>query len=271
MNEFKEAFDWRKALREHRKQRGISQPEVARRAGLSVSTVKACETGDRRPSPGALQAIIAAIGIPVEDANPIRAGAGYAIDWKAILNERYEPRDLDALAEEVEHYAWPVFVTNQATDLMCANRAFRRVVGIDPRVRLPDKLAWNFLAHASDPAFADRLDNWDESTSFMLGIAKADPRYAINLERPTPYLTEPLRKFLEGDPGYIRRVLGLWEQATAVPHTTRMRYAVRYRIEGAALLSFACTMHVADIWQELSWHDWVPADAATMAALESLC
>ena len=184
--------------------------------------------------------------------------------------ERYEHRDLDALAEEVEQYAWPVFVTNQATDLMCANKAFRRVVGIDPHVRLPDKLEWNFLSQASNSAFAGRLESWDESVSFMLGIAKGDPRYAINLERPTPFLIEPLRKFLEGDPIYIRRVLGLWEQAKPVPHTTRMRYPIRYRIETGDLLTFTCTMHVADIWQELSWHDWVPNDAATIAALESL-
>ncbi len=270
MNEFKDAFDWRTSLREHRKLRRLSQPEVARRSGLSVSAVKSYESGDRHPSPETLQAIIDAIGIPVEDANPILGGAGYAIDWQELLNARYEHRNLDALAGEVERYAWPVFVTNQATDLMCANKAFRRVVSIDPHVQLPDKLEWNFLAQASNPAFASRLESWDESVSFMLGIAKADPRFAINLERPTPFLSEALRKFLNGDPRYIGRLLGLWEAAKPVPHTTRMRYPIRYRIETGDLLSFICTMHVADIWQELSWHDWVPADAPTIVALESL-
>ncbi len=268
MNDFREAFDWRRALREYRKKRGLSQPEVARRAGLSVSAVKAYENGDRHPSPETLSAIIVALGMTVEDANPIRAGAGYAIDWQEILNERYEPRDAEWLSNEVEQYAWPVFVTNQASDVICANRTFRSVVGMDAALRLPDKEHWNFLARASDAAFADRMENWDESTRFMLGIAKGDSRWAINLERPTPFLAEALRRFLEGDPAYIRRMLGLWEQAEPVPHTMRMHYRIRWRLTPDELLRFECTMHAADIWQELSWHDWVPADAATWTALE---
>lgn len=104
MNEFKDTFDWRTSLREHRKRRRLSQPEVARRSGLSVSAVRSYENGDRHPSPEALQAIIDAIGIPVEGANPIRAGAGYAIDWREILHEKYAPRPIEWCADEVARY-----------------------------------------------------------------------------------------------------------------------------------------------------------------------
>lgn len=266
MNEFRETLDWRRALRAYRTDRHLSQPEVARRAGVSLAAVKAYENGDRHPSPQALNSIIDALGMPVDDANPIRAGAGYAVDWEKILNDRYDPRDLDALAEEVERYPWPVFVTNQATDLICANRAFRRVIGMDMATRLPDKKNWNFLARASDPSFAGRMENWDAVMTFMIGIAKADTRYAVNLERPTAFLGEALRRFLEGDPVYIRRILGLWDAAPLVRHTTRMRYAIHWRHDTGALMRFSCTMHVADIWQELSWHDWIPDDAATLEA-----
>lgn len=214
--------------------------------------------------------MIQALGIPVEDANPILAGAGYAIDWRDILNQRYEPRDLDSLAEEVEQYRWPVFVTNEAADLLCANRTCRLLVGIDPHVHLPDKLQWNFLSRASDPEYARRLESWDESVSFMIGLAKGETRRDINLERPAPPTAEPLRRFLEGDPRYITRMLGLWGSAAPVPHTTRMHYPVRYRREDGDLLRFTATMHVADIWQGLSWHDWVPDDAETWQALNRL-
>jgi len=32
-------------------------------------------------------------------------------------------------------------------------------------------------------------------------------------------------------------------------------------------MSFTATMHVADVWQELSWHDWVPLDVDTIRLL----
>lgn len=111
------------------------------------------------------------------------------------------------------------------------------------------------------------MENWDEAMGFMIGLARADTRHAVNLERPTPLLAEPLRRFLEGDPAYIRRILGLWDPAPSVPHTTRMRYAMRWRHDSGVLMTFSCTMHVADIWQELSWHDWIPDDAATLEAV----
>ena len=177
--------------------------------------------------------------------------------------------NLDALTDEVERYARPVFVTNEATDLLCANRTFRRVVGMDLATRLPDKTNWNFLGRASDPTFAGRIDNWEEAMGFMVDIAKADAR-GVNLERPTPFLGEPLRRFLEGDPSYIRRILGLWEIAAPVPHTTRMSYAMRWRHEDGTVMRFSCTMHVADIWQEWSWHDWIPEDGSTIDAISNL-
>jgi hypothetical protein len=32
-------------------------------------------------------------------------------------------------------------------------------------------------------------------------------------------------------------------------------------------MRFTATMHVADVWQELSWHDWVPEDEETLGLL----
>lgn len=50
MNESVAPHDWRAALRAQRTRRELSQPEVARRAGLSVSAVKAYEVRRGRTS-----------------------------------------------------------------------------------------------------------------------------------------------------------------------------------------------------------------------------
>jgi hypothetical protein len=73
--------------------------------------------------------------------------------------------------------------------------------------------------------------------------------------------------FLQGDPAYVTRLLRLWEAAEPVAHTTRMTYPVRFRHKAGEEMSFTATMHVADLWQDLSWHDWIPTDEATVALL----
>ncbi len=74
VSEFHEAFEWRRLLREHRRRLRLSQPEVARRAELSLSAVKAYESGGRHPSREAIAAITRALGLPVEEVNRVLAG-----------------------------------------------------------------------------------------------------------------------------------------------------------------------------------------------------
>ncbi len=269
MNDLRQAFDWRGAIRDYRKLHRLSQPEVARRAGLSVSAVKAYESGARHPTLETLTAIIDAMGMPMEAGNRVRAGAGYAIDWYAILNERFVS-DPEALADEVEQFPWPVFVTNQAADLLFANRATQSVLGLDLARDLRGVGEQNFLARASDPKFAARMENWDEVITFLIGIAKGDPRYAHNLERPAAPVQDAVRKFLSGDPAYILRMLNLWDAAPPIPHRTRLRYNVRWRAGDGRTMRFLCVISVADLWDELAWHDWTPADGETWVMLDEL-
>lgn len=123
---------------------------------------------------------------------------------------------------------------------------------------------------ASDPAFIERYESWDDGAKFIAGILKAEQRWEANLDRPAPPISDAFQRFLQGDPVYITRLLKLWESIEPVDITTRMAYPVRWRAESGELLSFAATMHVAEVWQELSWHDWIPADGATQAALREL-
>ena len=263
-------FDWPSAIRQARRKRKLTRPVIAHRSGLSLSAVKAYETGARHPSREALQAIIDALGLTTDEAAPILAGAGYASNWRAIFHEAYGPRPIEWFTEQVERESWPVFVTNEASDIIAANRTFRILIDMPSSERLPGPEKWNFIAMATHTWWADRVENWDEAMSWALGLAKTGLRRQLNLERPAPWSTESYKRLLQGDPARIKRMLELWEPAEPVDHTTRMRYPVRFRHASGEILRFGAVVHVADVWQVYAWHDWIPENAETLSTVLKL-
>lgn len=263
-DELQQRFDWRSAIREYRRKRRLSQPELARHSGLSVSAVKAYENGTRHPSRETLAAIIDALGMTAGQANPVLAGAGYAANWHAIFHQAYGPRDIDWFTAEVERSPWPVSVTNEASDVIAGNRAYRLMLNIPLEERLPRPEKWNFLTMANTPYYAERMENWDEMMAFAMGLAKGHFRREVNPERPAPWTVEAYQRFLQGDPANVARLLKLWGPAEPVPYTTRMHYRVRWRHDSGQLMKFAGVMHVADVWHVFAWHDWIPEDAETL-------
>jgi hypothetical protein len=80
----------------------------------------------------------------------------------------------------------------------------------------------------------------------------------------------PLRRFLEGDPDFIRRLFSLYESAPPLRHTARVESRFEWTLEDGRPITFKALIHVADLYQELSWLDWIPETAADLAVLESL-
>lgn len=269
MDDAPEAFDWRAALRRHRVRLGISQSEVARRAGLSRSAVRAYERGDRQPSRKALEAILQAIGLTLDDANPIRGGAGFAVDWRA-LGGRYIAHPVE-LRQEADSKPWPVFITNQGSYVVHWNRAFELVWDVDVERDFPDPLTRNLLAGASITRFARCIVNYDETMAFFFGLVKGDPRWQQDLERPAPWNEDAVRRLFEGDAGELRRLLDAWERATPIMHRVRHYYRVEWRHPGdGQLLRFIGQITACDIWNDWNWQEWIPADGETWFRLESL-
>ena len=270
MDELRAGFDWRVTLRTHRRQRGISQPEIARRSGLSLSAVKAYERGDRQPSRAALDAILDAVGLSLDEGNPIRAGAGFAIDWRGVLDRRYIA-DLDDIKRQADETPWPVFITNQGSYVVHWNRAFELVWDVDVERDFPDPLSRSLLSGASIARFTRCIVNYEETMSFFLGLVKGDPREEQNLEQPAPWNQDAIQRLFEGDAGELRRLLDVWEKAEPVPHKIRHQYHVLWRHRGVGpVLRFIGQLTVCDIWNELNWQEWVPADAETSANMASL-
>jgi hypothetical protein len=80
-----------------------------------------------------------------------------------------------------------------------------------------------------------------------------------------------VRRLFAGDPGELRRLLDVWEPADPVPHKIRHQYPIVWRHRGVGpVLRFIGQLSVCDIWHDLNWQEWIPADGATWASLESL-
>ena len=262
--------DWRASLREQRVRRRLTQNDVGKLANLSAASVRAYENGSRHPTPEALGAMITAIGLTPEEAAPIRAGAGYTVDLRWLISGRYAPTDIQALAAKAERHAWPVWVTNIAGQILVANQGFRRVLGKELAAAFDsDPARRNFISSASDPLFADRLVNWDEAVGFMIGVAKGETRTEHNLERPSGYTADAITRFLQGDPAYVRRLMMLWQDTPPQPLSMRANYPWHWRALDGRVMRFTCVIHIADIWNELLWGDYIPDDAETWQILSS--
>lgn len=265
-----EAFDWIVAIKTWRDRRGMSQGALAERSGLSLGSIKSYETGARRPSKEALETLISALGVPVDEANQILGGAGYAVDWRGLFEERYAPPTVEEMADEASGVPWPVLVTNQAFDLVTANKAAQRLFEVDLTREYTGYGERNVLSRLTDDEFATRMENWDEVVTFMCGLAKADARWRTpDPGRPAPWLEEAVKRLLGGSPARIKRLMELWEAADSIPHGILRPYSVRWRHEGE-VLSFSCRMVMADIWGEMHWNEWIPEDEPTWHLVNEL-
>jgi hypothetical protein len=158
---------------------------------------------------------------------------------KRIFYERLGPYELRDLEEQTARCPWPSFVCNIAADILAANRLFFRVIGPElEQAFRADPANRNFVSSATNPSFAKRVRNWDESMRFMVGLMKGEERWEHNLERPAALLEGPTRRFLEGDPELIRRTLSLFESAPPVRHTTRMDSRFVWSLEDGREVAF---------------------------------
>ena len=262
-----QAFDWRLALRKHRRDRRMTLQEVARESGLSLAAVKAYEYGSRRPSERSLRALIDALGLPREEGNRILGGAGYAVDWYALFHERFFVPDDAAVQSELDALPWPAFITNQSFDVLKWNAAFARVLGVDIDARGDGFLQRNLLGSITEEPFARRLLNWDEVVGFMIGMMKGDPRAANEPETPAPWLQPAVSRLLGGSPARVTRLMQLWQDAPPIRPMLRHRYRVVWD-GGDGTMTFLGSFVPANLWDELQWNEWAPADAETFARLD---
>ena len=80
-----------------------------------------------------------------------------------------------------------------------------------------------------------------------------------------------MQRLFEGDPGELRRLLDVWRRPN--PSRTRSVTSTTWcggTGESGPVLRFIGQLAVCDIWNELNWQEWVPADGETWACMASL-
>jgi transcriptional regulator with XRE-family HTH domain len=257
------------ALRQFRRERRLSQAEVAVRAHMSPASVRAYESGGRHPKEQSVHALAIALGLPAEKTGKLLSAAGYALAGDPTYEFRFKGASLEELREDVQRRRWPAFVTNQGFEVVAMNDALPKLLAVTSD-RYNDPSSRNLMAGMSDASLADRLENWEEVATFMIGLAKGDPRRYRDDEPALPWLEAPFANFLGGAPARIYQFTQLWESAPPIEHGLRHVYAVRWRAGPGQVLSFKGIMLVSDLLTELHFNEWIPDDARTWRWLDEI-
>jgi transcriptional regulator with XRE-family HTH domain len=263
---------WRQKLREVRRRVGISQRDTAERAGLSQESIRAYETGRRRPTREGLRTILQALEATAYEANDILEAAGFTTPSTMFPDNEY-PNYFFSVAElqaEVELVEWPEFVLDNANELVAANASAQALWGIDfaHERETRTRAQLNLLSVASQQGFTDRIVNWDECVATLAAVFKGRPVNPASLDEPDPYFSEVLREFADGDPAFLARLVQIWVMTPARDAKVRWNYRVIWRDEEFGDMRFRSVVGTASEPGGLSFNDWHPLDADTWGVLE---
>jgi putative transcriptional regulator len=263
-----EEGNWSDGIRGARRAAGLTQRALAELTGISLQTVRAYERRRRHPSRAHLVAMLDVLRTERGERNRILSEAGFAPDGMAL---RPPVPDLlfseDEAAREIERYGWPVFVTDEFARMVGANQPAQRLWRVDLSRELLDPAERNMLTALANPRIADHIANWDEVASVVASVFKGHHRGGEDIEQPSPYFRAVLDRFAAGDARYVSRFAAIWRDAPAPPHKTRWSYEVAWR-HPHGLLRFQSFASSANEPDGLAFHDWIPLDGATWAALD---
>ena len=263
---------WRDTLRDARRRIGLSQIGLARLAGLSAETVRAYENARRMPRREHLITLLRALDAPLDVANDILEGAGFAPEPTLFPLDEFPDFffTIDELQTEVERVPWIEFVVNEQIELVAANTAAQAVWDVDFRHERHARSAaqMNLLSVASDRKFAERVTNWDECVATMIAVAKGRPERPHSMEAPNTYFEEVLKEFANRNGAFLERLIGLWATTPAREAKVRWDYRVVWGDPQFGEMRFMSLVSMASAPDALSFNDWIPVDAESWRVLE---
>jgi transcriptional regulator with XRE-family HTH domain len=264
--------EWFKMLSAARTKLGVDQAALAARAGISLGSLKAYETGRRHPSRPYVTAILDALKVDKSERNQILAAAGYASDFYQLgpWSDGQFMFTAEEATEFIAGYPWPAFVLNEMMEVVAANDAAQRLWAVDLRTEFLGPLERNLLGVASDPRFAERCTNLPEVLTLMASIMKGHYRGPETLDEPSPYFAAMLERFLAGDPKYIQPFLRAWQHAVPATVKIRWEYPIVWTDPDVGVMRFRGMVNPASEPDGLAFNDWIPLDADTWTALTRL-
>ncbi|MCC0095004.1 helix-turn-helix transcriptional regulator [Streptomyces flavotricini] len=252
-------------LRTWRERRGISQLELAGRAGSSSRHISFVETGRSRPSKEMVLRLADHLDVPVRERNTLLLAAGYAPHY---TQTPLDDPSLGVLREGLErlltgYEPYPALVVDATYDVVAANRGIAMLLdGLPEHLLVPPLNAMRITLHPQ--GLAPRIRNLGEWRGHLL--AQMERQIALSRSAPLRALYEEVSGYpVTGRPGEAGA--GAEE---AVPHI-----ALPLLIEhDGHLLSFVSSIATfntpTDVTvAELAVETLLPADAATAKYLRS--
>jgi len=243
-------------LKAERTRSGLTQAELASRAGLSVHAVSSYELGRRVPADeGTVRGLAAALGI---DSGILLAVAHVGGDTGIPLAARTRMRDIEAC---VERYPWPCLVNNENIEVVAMNHAARHVagVGIDDLV---EPGARHLLRLILD-VLGERLINRDEVLRRVAAILKSD-RVDPSATSGNPRLLPAVMSWLASAPADVREyVFGIWATTPPWTYGNRLSFDADWCTSDGEALRFHCVVTPWNVFQGVWGFDWLPADGRT--------
>ena len=265
-------MSWSGLIRRLREQEGIPRDQLAALSGISESSIKAYESGQRHPSRGALVALLDALAADAFAREAILEGAGYAPDHQSpAVRSEGEWFELGEAAQEIAVLPHPTCITTELFEVVAANPCIQRVWEVDLHRELAGPFERGFLSMLSTPRFADRLLNWDEALSVAVGVVKGHYGGESALEPGRqPYLSAAVQHMLNGNSEYVQRFLRLWMTVPGRLYKVRLSYPVVWAHSRLGPLRFLAVTGPANRMPSLWFNDWVPLDGHTAEAVAHL-
>jgi transcriptional regulator with XRE-family HTH domain len=251
-------------LRGWRAARGLSQLDLALRAGFSARHLSFVETGRSRPSRDALLAIAEALDVPLRERNQLLEAAGFADAYRETTLDAAEMAHVRGVLRFIleRHAPYPAIVLDRYSTCLLANAAASRLIEliVDPSLIAPNA---NHLRLAFHPLGARRfIVNWEEVARHLLGRAERELAPAVDDPRAAALLAE-----LRGYAGPLPRLAASPAGDLLLPIHVR-RDALELRLF-STIMTLGTPRDVT--LQELRLETFFPADAASDAAWKAIC
>lgn len=256
-------------MRAARRDLGISPSDLASRAGLSEASVRAYETGRRRPTRENLSRILECLRLDRFTRNELFVGAGLAPDTIDAPLGSISRREAIRL---VHDRPWPAFVVNEVMEVVGGNRIGLRLAGLTQK-HLDDRVERNVLIIAArvvaEPPSTNQMRDW--GVIARRAIARMKAAGVGTLEDPDPYFAALLDRIARGGSGLLREFSAQWEStpARAQPNVT-WAFPAQWTVGDGGTLRLHCLATRVNTVDPIEIHDFVPADATSSAMLERI-
>jgi transcriptional regulator with XRE-family HTH domain len=263
-------------LREWRATRGLSQLDLAMRAGFSARHVSFIETGRTQPSRQALLVLAETLDVPLRERNKLLEAGGYAHIYKQTPLAAEAMRHVRGVLEFIlqRHEPYGAMVLDTYSNLLMANRPAATLMSglVDPSLMASGQQP------AEPPNVLRLVFHPLGSQRFIVNRHEVLPQLLARAEREMGELSgdEAAAALLAELRGYVAlAVAGADTRPAPRPLSAAdLLLPVHFRINGIDLRLFSTIMTLGtpqDVTlQELRIETFFPADAESEAALKQL-